>query len=223
MKKKKRNEDQPADFRNLPFKSLKGFSPSAPHAKRTEPIRPKKEKASEEPEDDRALFLQAVSGVRTMGKKHAQAEPSPPHPSPVREDDRALFLDAMKKIGSALRTEVHEEEGEEGGHERRSPSSRMRQMKRGTIRVSRELDLHGYVRDEALAHLERFISTAHQQGDDAVLVITGKGVNSPDGPVLQGAVVSWLRGRGKRMIAEFSPAPRDKGGTGAFVVFLRKA
>jgi len=56
-----------------------------------------------------------------------------------------------------------------------------------------------------------------------VLVITGKGINSPEGPVLQGAVAGWLRQQGKGMVAEFSPAPRDKGGSGAFVVFLKKS
>ncbi|HWR73104.1 MAG TPA: DNA mismatch repair protein MutS, partial [Nitrospirota bacterium] len=32
----------------------------------------------------------------------------------------------------------------------------------------------------------------------------------------------WLREQGKGMVAEFAPAPRDKGGSGAFVVFLRR-
>jgi DNA-nicking Smr family endonuclease len=54
------------------------------------------------------------------------------------------------------------------------------------------------------------------------LVITGKGLNSPDGPVLQGAVREWLRTAGAKMVAEFHDGPRDKGGSGAVVVFLRR-
>ena len=101
------------------------------------------------------------------------------------------------------------------------PSNRMRQLKRGAIRIQQELDLHGLIKDEALGSLERFIMDAYNRGRQAVLVITGKGINSPEGPVLQGAVSRWLGERGKGMIAEFAPAPREMGGSGAFVVFLK--
>jgi DNA-nicking Smr family endonuclease len=90
------------------------------------------------------------------------------------------------------------------------------------VTIAAELDLHGFLRDEALFRLEHFISSSAAKGFPAVLVITGKGVNSPDGPVLRRAVDHWLREQGKGMVAEFAPAPRDKGGSGAFVVFLRK-
>jgi DNA-nicking Smr family endonuclease len=104
----------------------------------------------------------------------------------------------------------------------RSPSSRMRQLKRGTIHIGGELDLHGFLKDEALKRLEHFITSAYARGSQAVLVITGKGINSPEGPVLPGAAAAWLRDQGKGMVAEFLPAPRDKGGSGAIVAFLRK-
>ncbi|HAK60118.1 MAG TPA: hypothetical protein DCO77_07010, partial [Nitrospiraceae bacterium] len=115
---------------------------------------------------------------------------------------------------------------ERSGHEdesrkQQSSPTRMRQLKRGTIRINGELDLHGYFKDEALVHLEQFIADAYHRGLQAVLVITGKGVNSPEGPVLPGAVAAWLRREGKGRVAEFAPAPRDLGGAGAFVVFLR--
>jgi DNA-nicking Smr family endonuclease len=97
----------------------------------------------------------------------------------------------------------------------------MRQLKRGSIGISETLDLHGYVKDEALQRLARFISNAYHRGSKAVLVITGKGLNSPDGPVLQGSVDAWLRDQGKAMVVEVAQAPRDKGGSGAVVVFLR--
>ena len=124
----------------------------------------------------------------------------------------------MGKIGPAFRDEMPE--SDETGQQR-SSSGRMRQLKRGTIRISAELDLHGFLKDEALARLEHFITSEYSRGRQAVLVITGKGINSPDGPVLQGAVADWLRTKGKAMVAEFHPAPRDRGGSGAAVVFLK--
>jgi DNA-nicking Smr family endonuclease len=35
-------------------------------------------------------------------------------------------------------------------------------------------------------------------------------------------VAEWLRKKGKGLVAEFSAAPRELGGSGAFVVFLKK-
>jgi DNA-nicking Smr family endonuclease len=98
----------------------------------------------------------------------------------------------------------------------------MRQLRRGTIRIGEELDLHGYLKDEALRRLEHFIMNAYARAQQSVLVITGKGYNSPEGPVLQGAVFAWLREQGRGVVAEFMPAPRDKGGSGAYVVFLKR-
>jgi DNA-nicking Smr family endonuclease len=136
--------------------------------------------------------------------------------------DRELFLQVLGARGAKA---VDEElpDDDLGGHGRRSPSSRLRQLKKGTIRISREVDLHGFLREDALRRLEHFIASAYTQRLQAVLVITGKGANSPEGPVLQGATADWLRTRGRSMVAEFHPAPRDRGGNGAFVVFLKRS
>jgi DNA-nicking Smr family endonuclease len=220
MKKKKSGDQSPADFKNNPFTPLRGFSTRSPSARMTGTGPRRKEEQSE---DDGSLFLRAVSGARKIEKEED------PAPGPVTRkieekrdaEDHELFLQAMQKIRTAPQDRQSEqEELDEPG--RRPPSSRMRQLKRGTIRISGELDLHGFLRDEALVRLEHYIAGAYSRGQDAVLVITGKGVNSPEGPVLRGATSAWLGGRGKRMVAEFSPAPRDKGGSGAFVVFLKK-
>ena len=136
--------------------------------------------------------------------------------------ERELFLSAMQNIGSSLK-DIRQPEYEILEPERRSESSRLRQLKRGTIIISRNIDLHGFLRDEALKRLEQFISESYNRGMQAVLVITGKGLNSPEGPVLKGAVAAWLGDQGKRMVVEFGLAPRNLGGRGAFVVFLKKS
>ncbi len=221
MKKKKPEKKNPATFENHPFKSLKGLTPLPPAGgeKRAQPL-PKKEQPAG---DDDELFLRAVAGARRMDQKDVAATPVR-EAAPGRSDapsDSRLFLQAMKKLGTAM-TPAPREQEEPEYTQRRSPIGRMRQLKRGSLRISGELDLHGFLRDEALVLLERFITGSFGRGREAVLVITGKGINSPEGPVLQGAVEGWLRQQGKGMVAEFSPAPRDKGGSGAFVVFLKK-
>ncbi len=226
MKKRKLSERHSPDFKNNPFKSLKGFSPT--HAQTQPSVR----KRTDRTENDSELFFRAVAGT----KKIAQEDSSGPmratgkpgkgaatvDNTPLEEQDNQIFLQAMQKIGTTM-PKMPRADDEEMDHEKpRSASSRMRQLKRGTIRLAGELDLHGFLRDDAIARLENFLSSAYAKGREAVLVITGKGINSPDGPVLQGAVAAWLRKQGKRMVAEFAPSPRDLGGSGAFVVFLRK-
>lgn len=223
-KRDKRSERPSADFRNQPFAPLKGFAPPdrpAPPLPRTDAV-----------EDSDELFRKAMSGTRRInGPTNAAAEQAAASP-PAREEipeeaeaDEGLFLDALRALGTGgfrdhLPAPDDVNEDDRAGS--RSSSRRMRQLRKGAIRISQELDLHGFVKDEALRRLEHFIASASARGLEAVLVITGKGANSPDGPVLPAAVAQWLRGPGLRYAAEFHHAPRDKGGSGALVVFLRR-
>jgi len=208
-------------FQNAPFKVLKGITPTAPAPPATAP----KAFSREDHEGDDELFLRSVSGTRRLGTEGEQ-EPGPPSPVIAgpqpgdEEDNRELFLQAMDAFNTT--TFRAEAPGTEDAEPSRSPSSRMRQLKRGTMHIGEELDLHGFLKDDALERLEHFIADAYARGLQAVLVITGKGINSPEGPVLPGAAAAWLREQGKGMVAEFFPAPRDKGGSGAIVAFLRK-
>jgi DNA-nicking Smr family endonuclease len=226
MKKSKPPDQPKPDFKNRPFKPLKGLVPSLPLPIKKIATYNVRKKTNASDEDDASLFLRAAEGSKKFGNEAdehpgtAARQGSKKIPVHAPEDSR-LFLAAMQKIGTTFRETLPERELEEV--ERRKPSSRMRQMKRGTIRISRELDLHGFLKHEALIRLERFVAAACSGGHQAVLVITGKGINSPEGPVLQGAVEEWLGKKGKAHVAEFSPAPRALGGSGAFVVFLKRS
>lgn len=225
MTKKRRNKKQEQEvgaFQNSPFKALKGVIGKMP----TLPAATQRASSHDDHEDDEGLFLRSVSGATRIAAD-GDREPGPQMPRVAAEkrvDDEAhgrdLFLHAVGMIGTAVRRDGTPDLDEEAPA--RSSSGRMRQLKRGTIRISEELDLHGFLKDEALRRLEHFIAGACARGLQAVLVITGKGINSPEGPVLPGAVENWLRERGTSMVAEFHAAPRNKGGSGAIVVFLKK-
>jgi DNA-nicking Smr family endonuclease len=225
MSKKQRQAPPSGDFRNTPFKALKGVSVKAGAAAPapSPPSRP--DAAQEDPEE---LFRRAMSGAKPLHPAGGRAPVRPAAPpvaaaAPDDAPDRQLFLDAMRAAGAASFGEQDADPlDDEHAAGRRSPSSRMKQLRKGTIRIGQELDLHGSLKDEAVRRLEHFIAAAAAQGHQAVLVITGKGLNSPEGPVLQGAVAAWLGGPGRSQVAEFRPAPRDKGGSGAYVVFLRR-
>lgn len=220
MKKNKPPEHSPEHFKNNPFKSLKRLKPAGGGQIAKETKGPAKQDFRE---DDADLFLHAMSGVRLLhpgipgpGKQKQSRGAEPPHAG--GPDEENLFFEAMRKLGAA---EIRQREAYPEESPRRSASSRMRQLRRGTIRVREELDLHGRKRDEALELLERFIVSAYNRRQKTVLVITGKGINSPEGSVLQGTVSGWLRDAGIRFVAEFAPAPPNLGGSGAYVVFLR--
>jgi DNA-nicking Smr family endonuclease len=232
MTKKKRPDavPKPPQFRTTPFNSLKGVVTTAvPPA----PEPPKKEPKPPLPEDDSAeLFLQAMGGVRKLQGpapdkgKHAVVHPGrspvkqPPLPSPADMAASDLFLEEIGR----MKLEVKFSETLPDEDELKPLSgNRLRQLKRGIVSVDHQLDLHGLTRDEALEALPRFLRNACLRGQTAALVITGKGNHSPVEPVLQQAVASWLRDAGKELVLEFSPAPREMGGSGAFVVFLRPA
>ena len=219
--KKGKQVRKPKEFASRPFGALKGVcaEPAAAPPREEPPPKP-----PERPSDDDDLFLRAVGGVRRLhpapAPSAAPAAPVPRREGSVDDEDRRLFVEALGnlRIDVSFRDETPDEE------EPASPLSvnRMRQLKRGAIRIDFQLDLHGLTRDQSLQSLAAFISGAWRRNQKAVLVITGKGNNSPGEPVLLRAVSGWLREKGKGMVAEFAPAPRNLGGSGALVVFLKE-
>jgi len=235
MAKKKRadNPSKPRQFHTTPFSSLKGVVAATvpPSAEPPTPV------AAPVPQEDdgAALFLQAMDDVKklagprqTTGKDAVSPRSSPASsagttavPPTSRESAAAeLFLQEIGRLKLEVKfTETLPDEDEL----KPLAGNRLRQLKRGVISVDYQLDLHGLTRDEALAELPRFLRTARAKGQTAVLVITGKGNHSTTEPVLQQAVTAWLRDAGRELVVEFAPAPREMGGSGAFVVFLRPA
>ncbi len=220
--KKDDKPKQTDDFAHTPFRSLKGLKTAKGEAPKAKPV-----VATPPPEtadlDDAELFLRSVAGVKKLLPQEplrpvTRQEPVPTQQRPKGDDEgEQLFLRAVNKLDVVF----HDELPDDVVPLHPLPTNRMRQLRRGAIRIDFELDLHGLTRDEAVQSLGEFIRGAYNRGQKAVLVITGKGNNSPGEPVLLGAVAGWLREGGKAMVAEFAPAPKQLGGSGAFVVFLR--
>jgi len=229
MKKKKpeNKPPKPKEFHATPFSALKGVAVSSPLPQEPEKSASPPPKSVAE-EEDADLFRQAMGGVRQLEKPSRAKFPtearktghSPAAPSRREVADQAeseAFAQAIKQ----LRLDVTFTEKFPDEELKPLGANRLRQLKKGIIRVDRQLDLHGLTREEALVALPRFLHNARHHGEKAVLVITGKGINSPEEPVLQQAIAAWLRDAGKEHVVEFAPAPREMGGSGAFVVFLR--
>jgi DNA-nicking Smr family endonuclease len=212
------------EFASKPFSAIKGMQVEvAKSAPAQLPI----PAVTNDPDEENLLFFREMAGVKRIRQVRSRLKPEGESKGTGKTAERAtlevedshLFLDTL--AGMKLDVRFADELPEREEHLRPRLSSRMRQLRRGTIRLDLELDLHGLTRDEALDFLASFITAAVRRGQQAVLVITGKGNNSPDGPVLLSVVSDWLREEGRAMVSEFCPAPSALGGDGAFVVFLK--
>jgi len=227
-KKNRQNPEKPKEFHATPFSALKGIAvPENPSLKVEKPAVPV---PTDSPVDEQEAFLLAVADVKPLRVKSLQsAERDALHKPATKKatilsaaDEQAsqLFIQEINrlKLDSKFTDSVPDE-----GEMQSISNNRLRQVKRGIVSVEYQLDLHGLTREEALLALPRFLLTARQKGQKAVLIITGKGNHSVEEPVLNQAVASWLREAGRELIVEYAPAPREMGGSGALVVFLRTA
>jgi DNA-nicking Smr family endonuclease len=232
--KKKQQQDTPVkqpEFHTSPFKALKEAALKVAVTPEKQPeIAPPPPPPVQKP-DESILFLEAMQGVKKLAAEQAPVKASPSTSKPkttavpekqqettINVVDTEFFTQAINqlKLDVTFADKLPEDE-----ELKPLAVNRLRQLKKGVINVDRQLDLHGLTRDEALAAMPRFLQNARSHGEKAVLIITGKGNNSPGEPVLQQAVTGWLRLQGKEHVLEFAPAPREMGGSGAFVVFLR--
>ncbi len=94
----------------------------------------------------------------------------------------------------------------------------------GVFAVRSHVDLHGMALDDAKQTVDEFLTDCQRRGERCVLVITGKGRNSPrQVGVLRAGIPEWLaRGPSTRRVLAFVTARQCDGGEGALYVLLRK-
>lgn len=213
-----------ADVFHNPFKPLKGLPVSGnPPAGKPDPDDSPSPIQTTCSQEDHHLFEDEMGawGVKRLERGDVAAEedlvePSaaPIEPDAGKIDDDLLFQLAMDGVDPAFKDEWTEEEAASPAPRRR------RQVRLGRLKPEAQLDLHGMRRDEALAKVRFFLENAHHRGFKTVLIITGKGDRSNDGPVLRHAVIELLK-QGQDGVLEWMEAPRRYGGSGALVVCLR--
>lgn len=218
-----RNKDKASGkqvFSANPFKQLKGFAVSKEEV--PAPVTKPQAKVEELPEEE--LFAHEME--RLGVKEQPSAMPGralPPEtalerrpaPTPPPKDDGELFLHALGRMDAVFRDEFPEEP------QLRAQPARMKQLRQGRLTPQAQLDLHGLSRETALERVGFFLQDAAYQGWGTVLVITGQGKRSEDGPVLRAAVERYLAEAGGAWVAEWGRAPARYGGDGALVVFLK--
>ena len=97
-------------------------------------------------------------------------------------------------------------------------------LQAGQFSPEAHLDLHGLNALQAYQRLVGFLRSAYMRNQRTVLLVTGRGLNSPNGmPVLRDKMQTWLTQEPfRRVVLAFCTAQTADGGAGALYVLLRK-
>lgn len=210
-------------LRARPFAGLPALKKIAAQAAHVAPSPPPPPAPVESPEE---AFFREMRGVRPLESRASRlpaARPLPP-PQPVTNPDAealAELCDLVRGTGHFDVTDTTEYvEGWAVGLDRRL----VRNLRAGKFAVQADVDLHGLTREQARATVDSFLGAAHRQGLRCVLVVHGRGLNSPDQtPVLKHWLCNWLaRGPWSRLVLAFTSARPCDGGAGALYVLLRR-
>jgi DNA-nicking Smr family endonuclease len=224
------------EFAHNPFRDLKGLSvsdapkPGKKAASQPAPRPPAPKPAA--PADDGELFAAEMKLLGVAKQAHDDlpekplpkaaespaAKPQAPAKPAAPEDE---FLAAIGRLDVTFSDEYPEPEPE--ADLPRPAPRRMRQLRRGQLVPEDQLDLHGLHREPALEKVRFFLQDAVYNGHRTVLIVTGRGQHSAEGPVLREAVARLLREDPDGLVLEWGIAPPRYGGDGALVVFLRGA
>jgi len=178
--------------------------------------------------DDSQHFHEAMSDVTPLPeeKKKTISSPGPnirpSHPAPDDEQEAMTHLFELVKGSIHMDITLTDEyiEGSVKGFDQKL----MKRLKKGEFPVQDHIDLHGLTKQEAETKVKDFLIQSHKLGLRCVLIVHGRGLNSPDTfPVLKESLPIWLnRGPTRKIVLAFVTARPYDGGTGAVYVLLKK-
>jgi DNA-nicking Smr family endonuclease len=173
--------------------------------------------------EDGNLFSRAMRGVVPIACKGREVVPAArPEPRPVPGPDASGFLrDLLEgRLDFSISCSDEYMEGSVIG----TDPVVLGRLRAGRFSPEAHLDLHGQNARQAFASLSWFIRRAYLNGLRTVIVVTGRGKNSPNHTgVLRPLLSEWLdKDPFKRMVLAFCTARPADGGPGAVYVLLRK-
>ena len=178
--------------------------------------------------ENSAFFQEAMADVIPLNgdREKIERQPcihtKPSHPAPDDERDGLAHLQGLVHGTVQIDITFSDEyiEGSIQGFSRKM----MRKLKRGQFSVQDYVDLHGLNREEGELKVKEFLLNSHARRLRCVLIVHGRGLNSPNSlPVLKEELPLWLnRGPIRKIVLAFSTALPHDGGTGAIYVLLRR-
>lgn len=96
----------------------------------------------------------------------------------------------------------------------------LEKLHQGHFSVQDYIDLHGMTLREAEYAFTSFFKEALKRGLFCIKVIHGRGLRSPEGPVLKEALKRWLNRKFRKWVLAYSTAQDRDGGLGATYILL---
>lgn len=172
-----------------------------------------------------AIFEDAMSDVKRISRDNCVEKKTTAQAQPFDQNDNAseilLALEDLIKHGTGF-VVAHTPEYIEGTAYNVNPEITKR-LHRGEFAIQGHIDLHGFNVEDARNAFERFLEHSIVAGKRVVLIIHGRGLSSPEEPILKTNVHKWLTsGPWRKWIMSFSSARLCDGGAGATYILLRQ-
>ena len=156
-----------------------------------------------------SLFRKSVTGVTPLRKQASRNSPD----SPSDNKTSPRFSNTTESGNLGLDGDLYYRSGVR--------KKRLRELRRGKLKINDTLDLHGYTQTSTPIAISNFITSCSYPENQCVMIITGKGKNSPDRvSVVRTIALETLRNH-PRVLAYCCSQPAD-GGYGAFYVLLQR-
>jgi DNA-nicking Smr family endonuclease len=174
---------------------------------------------------DAELFQAVMTDVTPLDRtvKVGTRRPPPQSKDDPMEGPEAEAVEQLRQLvsdGTGFRVELTPEYMEGTGW--KVPPETSRRLHRGEFSIQDHIDLHGLTAAEAREAFNGFLRRAVRTGKRGVLVVHGRGLSSPERPVLKAKVQEWLSNSPwNRWVIAFASARRVDGGAGATYVLLR--
>ena len=199
----------------IPEKPLVSRKPEPPPA----PVR-------ETSETDEEVFLrsmQDVTRLKSDGRVRVNVVP-PPLPLRAQAEENEALAELYDLVAGRAGFDITDTDEYIEGCVSGLDIRLVRKLRAGEFSRQAALDLHGMTSDAALAEVEQFVFRCVNTGLRCVLIVHGRGRNSPGQvPVLKDRLKQWLtRGKLGRLVLAFATARAHDGGPGALYVLLRR-
>lgn len=227
-----RVQAKPLSRPQKPAAAATGFSPLAGKLPNVDKEQASSQAAASAPEEemtmDRLLsgeeapneFLRAMDGVRPLQKAGREVPPAASAPALKYVAANVLqdIIDGKVEFELTFTDEYME------GYVVGVDPIIIGKLRQGGYSPEGNLDLHGLNSQEAFEALRTFIKSAWYRGSRCLLVVPGRGKNSPNGhAILRDKLKLWFtQDPFKRVILAFCTARPHDGGPGAVYVLLRK-
>ncbi len=199
----------------IPEKPLASIKPVPPPVQVQEP--------NESEEDLFSRHMQEVTRLKSDGRVRVNTVP-PPLPLRAQTEENEALAELYDLVAGRTGFDITDTDEYVEACVSGLDIRLVRKLRSGEFSRQAALDLHGMTSDAAQVEVEQFVLKAVNSGLRCLLIVHGRGRNSPGQvPILKDRLRQWLtRGKLCRLVLAFATARAHDGGPGALYVLLRR-